>query len=127
MSPRTLFPLPARLATAVLAGLLIPGWALAQAADEPDERPTTPRAEAQDMDRISVTGSRIARANVEGPAPVVVITADDIEKQGFTTIWESLGTLTQFTGLVTNETDTRAPRRPTASSSTCAASARATS
>ena len=113
MSSRKMLLMPARLTAAVLAGLLVPGWALAQTAQPvEEEQPADARTEVQDMDRVSVTGSRIARANVEGPAPVVVITADDIEKQGFTTIWESLGTLTQFTGLVTNETDTTGTQAP---------------
>ena len=61
--------------------------------------------ETKQLDKVTVTGSRIARATTEGPAPVVVITAEEIQKQGFTTVWESLGTLNQFTGNAQNETD----------------------
>ena len=61
--------------------------------------------ETKQLDKVTVTGSRIARATTEGPAPVVVITAEEIQKQGFTTVWESLGTLSQFTGNAQNETD----------------------
>lgn len=110
MSSSKTFPLRSRLTTAVLAGLLVPGWALAQTADASADEETTETSvaragEATELDRISVTGSRIARANVEGPAPVVVITTEDIQRQGFTTVWESLGTLNQFTGNAQNETD----------------------
>ncbi|MCD7097752.1 TonB-dependent receptor [Stenotrophomonas sp. MMGLT7] len=61
--------------------------------------------ETKDLDQVTVTGSRIARAEVEGPAPVTVITAQEIQKQGFSTVWESLGTLTQFSGSAFNESD----------------------
>lgn len=106
MSHAKTFPIPNRLAIAVLAGLLVPGLMHAQEQPPPeDEQPAAARAQATDLDRVSVTGSRIARANVEGPAPVVVITSQEIQRQGFTTVWESLGTLNQFTGNAQNETD----------------------
>lgn len=60
---------------------------------------------ARTLDTVSVTGSRIRRAEVEGPSPVTVVTAEDISKQGFSNVWESLGTLTQFTGSAFNESD----------------------
>lgn len=110
MSPRTSLPLRSRLATAVLATLLVPAWALAQEqqdqdSDDPPVEETSRAGEATDLDRIAVTGSRIARAAVEGPAPVMVVTAEEIERQGFSTVWESLGTLTQFTGDAMDESD----------------------
>ncbi|TDK28346.1 TonB-dependent receptor [Luteimonas aestuarii] len=71
----------------------------------PEAQPAPPASDSASLDRVTVTGSRIARANTEGPAPVVVITAEEIERQGFTTVWESLGTLSQFTGNAQNETD----------------------
>ncbi|MFC3278559.1 TonB-dependent receptor plug domain-containing protein [Xanthomonas fragariae] len=86
---------PSRLALALLAGFAPPPLAAAQ------ETSTATR----DLDKVTVTGSRIARAQVEGPAPVTVITAEDIRKQGFSTVWESLGTLTQFSGSAFNESD----------------------
>ena len=51
--------------------------------------------ENAELDRIAVTGSRISRSQVEGPSPVVVLTADDMQKEGFTTVYEALNTLTQ--------------------------------
>jgi iron complex outermembrane recepter protein len=84
--------------------------ALAGNASAQDQEPQAPQqtqeaSTSSTLDRVTVTGSRIARANVEGPAPVVVITSEEIERQGFTTVWESLGTLNQFTGNAQNETD----------------------
>ena len=44
----------------------------------------------QEMEKISVTGSRIKRADFEGVAPVTVITAEDIENSGLSSIAEVL-------------------------------------
>lgn len=56
-----------------------------------------------ELDKVTVTGSRIKRTEVEGPAPVTVVTSADIEKQGFNTVYDALNTLSQFTGSVQNE------------------------
>ncbi|MBS0516237.1 MAG: TonB-dependent receptor [Proteobacteria bacterium] len=47
------------------------------------------------LEGVVVTGSRIARSEVEGPAPVTVISGDEMKKQGFTTVYELVGSLTQ--------------------------------
>ena len=44
----------------------------------------------KEMEKISVTGSRIKRADFEGVAPVTVITADEIENSGLSSIAEVL-------------------------------------
>ena len=86
------------LSAALALALALPAYAQEASPPAAQEETTT-------LDRISVTGSRIKRAEVEGPAPVVVVTAEEIRKQGFSTVWESLGTLAQFTGSAFNETD----------------------
>ena len=94
------------LSTALTAGLalLAAGTAVAQEAEDDSEQTTkSAPAGATNLDKVTVTGSRIKRAEVEGPAPVTVITAADIEKQGFSTVYDALNTLTQFTGTVQNE------------------------
>lgn len=48
-----------------------------------------------ELEKIVVTGSRLARSEAEGPAPVTVLTGDEIKKQGFTTVYEMVGSLTQ--------------------------------
>ncbi|MBB3344027.1 TonB-dependent receptor [Luteimonas sp. RC10] len=93
VTPRHLRSSRCPLALALLAAIAMPA-----AAQSTDTRVNT-------LDQVQVTGSRIARTEVEGPAPVTVITAEDIQKQGFSTVWESLGTLTQFTGNTLNESD----------------------
>ena len=67
--------------------------------------------EPTELQTIQVTGSRIARTQIEGPAPVTVITASQIEAAGFTSVPDVLRSLTQnggetqsqqsFTGAVT--------------------------
>ena len=86
------------LAIALAAALA--GVAQAQAPQGP-----APAAndEAVELDGVVVTGSRIKRNQVEGPSPVTIITSEDLQKQGFVTIHEALGTLTQSTGFVQNE------------------------
>ena len=46
--------------------------------------------EAGKVERIEVTGSRIKRTDMEGVAPVTVISAEEIEKSGFTSVEEIL-------------------------------------
>jgi outer membrane receptor protein involved in Fe transport len=52
------------------------------------------------LEEIVVTGSRIPRATIEGPAPVTVITSDDIRAKGLGTVYDVVRSLTQSTGSV---------------------------
>ena len=98
-----------RLFAAIVLGLSVPAAAFSAAAQEATDtrqpsnteaKPATDARPAQTLDKIQVTGSRIKRVQVEGPSPVVVITAEDIKKQGYSTVAEALSTLTQYTGTV---------------------------
>jgi len=55
-------------------------------------------ATSQTLDTVQVTGSRIARSEVEGPAPITVITSREISAAGFTTVPDVLRSLTQNGG-----------------------------
>ncbi|HAU81303.1 MAG TPA: TonB-dependent receptor, partial [Stenotrophomonas sp.] len=55
------------------------------------------------LDAVTVTGSRIPRASVEGPSPVTVITQEQIEAQGYRSAFEALSALTENTGNVQGE------------------------
>lgn len=81
------------LSSAVFAAILMPmtGTALAQ------ESTASGQKQATDIDKVTVVGSRIKRAEVEGPAPVTVITRADIDREGFQTVGDMLQTLTQNT------------------------------
>lgn len=104
-------PQRSRLSAALLAALLMPSTGVVFAQDAETEQEEAPTAEdsqeqsqeAKSLDKVIVTGSRIKRAEIEGPAPVTIITAADLEDQGFTTVYDALNTLTQFTGSVQNE------------------------
>lgn len=67
------------------------------------EAAQTQTDETRDLDTIVVTGSRIRRAEIEGPAPVTVITSEQLQREGFSTVYEALNTLTQASGSTQNE------------------------
>ncbi len=87
-----------QLTCAILATLLIPGMALAQTAggttEDEKKDDTTSTAPSANLDRIEVVGSRIKRAEVEGPSPVTVITSAQLEKEGFVSVSNALQTIT---------------------------------
>ena len=55
---------------------------------------------------VTVTGSRIPRAQIEGPAPIATITADEIRNNGFGSAYEIMTSLTQNLGEVDNNSNT---------------------
>ncbi|GAA4998083.1 TonB-dependent receptor [Pseudoluteimonas lycopersici] len=68
------------------------------AAPAPAPAQAEPPPEPAKLESIEVTGSRIPRAEVEGPAPVTVITAQQISSAGFTSVPDVLRSLTQNGG-----------------------------
>jgi len=73
------------------------GSAWAQEADEDADE------DATKLDAIVVTGSRIKQTDLEGASPVFVITAEEIESEGFVTVFDALNSLTQTTGITQGE------------------------
>lgn len=65
------------------AAALVSGNAVAQEATDTEQEATT-------LDRVEVTGSRIKRAAIEGALPITVITREDIEISGKTTVADLL-------------------------------------
>ncbi len=61
---------------------------------------------APTLETVVVTGSRIPRTAVEGPAPVVTITAADIKNNGFATVSDVMSALTQNLGALDNNQNT---------------------
>jgi iron complex outermembrane receptor protein len=55
---------------------------------------TTQGQEATTLDRIEVTGSRIPRAEIENEQPIITVTREDIQKQGFSSVADILQNLT---------------------------------
>ncbi len=54
--------------------------------------------EVTEIEAVQVTGSRIPRAQIEGPAPISVITAEEIRANGFTSVPDVLRGMTQNSG-----------------------------
>ncbi len=96
-----------QLATAILATFLISGVACAQDANstnqEEQEGNQTTGQQSETIDKIEVIGSRIKRAEVEGPSPVTIISSAQLEKEGFVSVADTLQTITQNSGSVQNE------------------------
>src|SRR5690606_13724878 len=59
---------------------------------------TASGGQPQQLDTVQVTGSRIPRAQVEGPAPITVVTAEEIKSAGFTSVPDVLRAMTQNGG-----------------------------
>ena len=59
-------------------------------------------ARPAELEMVTVTGSHIPRAEVEGPAPIIVITAADISGRGFANVADVMSSLTQNLGALDN-------------------------
>ena len=68
---------------ALVAGTAVTGTAFAQDAAPAEQEATT-------LDRIEVTGSRIRSVDAETSQPVLVLSREDIQKQGVTSVAEVL-------------------------------------
>ena len=72
-------------------------WAQ-EAADEEED--------SAELDRVAVTGSRIKKTDLEGASPVFVLTTEEMEKEGFVTVYDALASLSQTTGTIQGESIT---------------------
>jgi outer membrane receptor protein involved in Fe transport len=63
-------------------------------------------APVTDMDTVQVTGSRIPRAQVEGPAPITMVTSEQIQAAGLTSVPDVLRSLSQNSGSVQGQQNT---------------------
>ena len=59
--------------------------------------------DAKTLEAVAVVGSRIKHAQVEGPAPVTVLTHEQIRREGFATVADALATMTEFNGTVESD------------------------
>ncbi|MCW2487481.1 TonB-dependent receptor [Candidatus Symbiopectobacterium sp. NZEC127] len=57
----------------------------------------------QNLNKITVTGSRIPRAQAEGPSPVTVITGEEMKARGYRNVYDAIATQTQNTGMTQGE------------------------
>lgn len=108
MKNRSSVPTRHRLSAALLSALFLPlaGQAIAQETDavrgtasETEQQNSAQQATAAggtaNLDRVQVVGSRIKRAEIEGPTAVTVITREDIDREGFQSVADMLQTLSQ--------------------------------
>ena len=91
------------LVLALSAALLIPFGALAQTAQAASDQSnadqqTTQPSKKKTLQEITVLGSRIPRTEIEGAAPVQIITGVQIKAQGYTTLYQFLQSLPQTAG-----------------------------
>ena len=92
------------------AMVIVKTAAPAAPAAQPPPPPLAPTNQAaanpQTLQEVVVTGSRIPRAQIEGPAPVVTITAQDIHDRGFASVPDIMTSLTQNLGSLDNNQQT---------------------
>ena len=88
------------LTLALAAAMLLPAHAALaqdQSSNKTDASTTSDKEGTKTLDQVTVVGSRIKRVDIEGPAPITVISREDIEREGFQTVGDMLQTLTQNT------------------------------
>ena len=92
------------LALAMSAALFLPLGAFAQPAAGQDAGSASPQStptssnSKKTLKEVVVLGSRIPRTEVEGAAPVQVVTGAQIKAQGYTTLYQFLQSLPQTSG-----------------------------
>jgi outer membrane receptor protein involved in Fe transport len=86
-----------------LRTLLVVVGGLGSASVLAQDEDAAPAEDAKQLEKVVITGSRIARTEIEGPSPVVIIDREQIEREGFTTVQDVLKSLSQANGVVQNE------------------------
>ncbi len=88
-----------------LSAALMAGSAFSTRAQDAAPTETQNPGKDAELEVVQVTGSRIPRAQLEGPAPVTTIDADDIKAAGFTSVPDVLRSLTQNGGATQSQQD----------------------
>ena len=91
-----------RLSVAAIA-LTAAAPAFAQSAPAPVQAEAPEPEAVATVDEVVVTGSRIRRVDLEGVAPVSVLTGEAIDTRGFRSVFDALSQATQNTGSVQGE------------------------
>ncbi|MDO5610183.1 MAG: TonB-dependent receptor [Pseudomonadota bacterium] len=89
------------LAFAIVASLLLPATAFSQSNQQTESQAS------QSLDKITVTGTRIAREGFETPSPVTAITAEEIRATGAVNISDLMTMMPQLTPTYTLGNSTR--------------------
>ena len=90
--------LRSRLTLALVAALALPSAALAQTTTAPADADEETTEEARKkLDKVVVTGSLIGKSEIEGAAPITVISRADIDREGYQTVGDMLQAISQNT------------------------------
>ncbi|HEX7326420.1 MAG TPA: TonB-dependent receptor [Rhodanobacteraceae bacterium] len=81
-----------------LAAVALPALAAAGAPVPAQSQESNPPPKAQTLKKITVLGSLIPRSQIEGAAPVQVVTGAQIKAEGYTTFFQFLQSLPQTSG-----------------------------
>lgn len=84
------------LCKAIQLGLFTASISIASHAWAAEEKDAQTKNEK--IERVEVTGSRINRTDLENAQPVVVLTAEDMKNEGFTTAFDAIQSISQNTG-----------------------------
>lgn len=68
-----------------------------------NDNPQAAEQNVEEIEYIEITGSRIKRTDIEGIAPIVTISAEDIALQGHANVFDALDSLAQNTGVFVGE------------------------
>ncbi len=91
------------LAAAIASAFAMPfavAPAFAQQAEQPQGTQTGSNKEAKELQKVVVTGSLIPQSQIETASPVITITAQDIQREGFSNIYDALRAQPLATGAV---------------------------
>jgi iron complex outermembrane recepter protein len=100
---------------ALVLSIQFAGSLMAQEAVKPAATEEEKKEQSKELESVQVIGSRIKRSQVEGPSPVTVITSEQIEREGFNTVYDALETLAQNTGFAQNDFNAAGGFTPNAS------------
>lgn len=91
---------------ALACGTAAAQQAQADAIEGDAQSTTTVDGNATTLEKVEVTGSRIKRTEAETVDPIQVFTAQDLARQGFSTLYDALSNLSVNTGVFVGEEDT---------------------
>lgn len=102
--------LPSALALAICLALQpAPASAQQQTTDATaaqDDAAPAKKAETTNLDKVTVTGSRIKKTEVEGIEPLQIFTTEDLKLQGYANLYDTLSNLSMNTGVFVGEEST---------------------
>lgn len=91
------------LVAAIASAIALPfavAPAFAQQADQGQDTTQAAREKAKQLDKVVVTGSLIPQAQIESASPVITITAAQMQREGFSNVYDALRAQPLATGAV---------------------------